>query len=292
METVLTYAEAVARFGRAHVRKMVARGQWSKPAPNVYVIHCGPLTPTERERVALLACGSGAVFGGLTALGVDGLTGIDARRPTIIMPIGSKTPPYNDVTAHWSKYLDDIDVHPARTPARTRPARSLVDAAAWAQSQPQARLIVIAGCQQGLATTRQLREALTRRGTCRFRSIIVESILDAAGGIQSLPERDFRQICRTHRLPEPSHQEAVRGKDGRYFLDVAWKRHRVAAEIHGMPHLGIQNWDSDLERANEVMIGDRRLLIFSSFAVRHRCERVGDQMHRMLRTAGWTQEST
>lgn len=134
------------------------------------------------------------MLGGLTALGEDHFTGTEVSRPTIVMPIGSKPPPYGDVTTHWSKWLGDEDVHPLREPPRTRPQRSLVDAASWAVSDAQGRLIIIAGIQQGMSTTPMLREALTRRGHCKRRSIIIESILDAAGGIQSLPERDFREI--------------------------------------------------------------------------------------------------
>ena len=288
----MTYAEAISRHGRSFVRRMIAQNSWQRPAPVVYVSHNGPLSRSERVEVARTACGAGAVLGGLTALGEDHFTGIEVSRPTIVMPIGSKPPPYGDVTTHWSKWLGDEDVHPLREPPRTRPQRSLVDAASWAVSDAQGRLIIIAGIQQGLSTTRMLREALTRRGHCKRRSIIIESILDAAGGIQSLPERDFREICRRLQLPKPSRQKPTRGKDGRYYLDVDWEDLRVSVEIHGMPHLAVEQWDADLERANEIVIGDKRLLIFSSFGVRHRSDRVGDQIQRMIIAAGWTQEST
>lgn len=183
-------------------------------------------------------------------------------------------------------------MHPLRKPPRTRPARSLVDAASWAGSDGRCRLIVISGVQQGVATTGMLREALQRRGACRHRALIVQSILDAAGGIQSLPERDFRQLCHTRGLPGASRQVAVRGKDKRYYLDVEWEQFKVVVEIHGIPHVAIANWDDDLDRANEVVIGDKRLLIFSSCSVRHRPDRVGDQVRRALATAGWTGKST
>lgn len=203
----MTFADAVEAFGRSFVRRMIAQEQWQRPAPNVYVSHNGALSPPERTAVAQLACGPGAVLGGLTALTVDGFTGVAHTRPIVVMPMGSKTPPYHDVIPHWSKWLGEEDVHPLRRPLRTRPERSLVDAASWAVSPAQARLIIIAGVQQGMATTRMLRESLTRRGTCHRRSIIVQSILDAAGGIQSLPERDLRDLCRRPHLPNPRDSE-------------------------------------------------------------------------------------
>lgn len=284
----MTYSEAVARFGRSYVRRMVARLQWQRPAPNVSLTHSGSPNPSERVTIALTASGRGAVLGGLTALAFDGLRDFEPARPTVVMPIGSKPPPYDDVFVHWSKWLGPLDVHPDRVPLRTRPQRSLVDAGSWAQSDAQARLFVIAGIQQGLATTRMMREALTRRGACKRRSVIVESVLDAAGGIQSLPERDFREICRRLRLPKPTRQSPVRGADGRYYLDVEWEQYAVAVEIHGMPHLRVRNWDHDLDRGNEISIAAKRLLIFSSFSVRHRQDRVSDQLIRMLTSAGLT----
>lgn len=46
--------------------------------------------------------------------------------------------------------------------------------------------------QQRLTRTSDLRDALSRRGPCRHRGVIIESILDAHGGIQSLPEHELR----------------------------------------------------------------------------------------------------
>ena len=41
-------------------------------------------------------------------------------------------------------------------------------------------------------------------------------------------------------------------------------------------------------RQNEVAILGPRLLVFTSFAIRHRGDVVVDQLARMLRSAGWT----
>lgn len=292
MRTVTTYAEAVATVGRSHLRRMMRQGVWQRPAADVYVMHNGPLRPGERLEVARLACGRGAVLGGLTALELDGFEGPASPHPVVVMPIGARRPRHDDVTPHWSSKLGLEDVHPGREPRRTRPARSLIDAASWAGSDIAARRIIISGIQQGLSTTRSIREAMTRRGTCRRRALIIESVLDAAGGIQSLPERDFTVIVAQFDLPRPSRQQAVRGADGRYYLDADWTDYAVSAEIHGIPHLDVPRWDDDLRRGNEIVIGGRRVVVFSSFGVRHHASQVGDQLRRLLLSAGWTQEST
>lgn len=128
---------------------------------------------------------------------------------------------------------------------------------------------MLAGVQQKLVSPSQLREALSRRGPCRHRALIIESILDAAGGIQPLPERDVDRIRRQCGLPPPARQAPVRRPDGRYYLDREWLEYGAAVEIHGIPHLAVRHWEQDLARANEIVIQGARLLVFSSYAVRH-----------------------
>ncbi|WP_157805186.1 hypothetical protein [Mumia flava] len=182
--------------------------------------------------------------------------------------------------------LDERDVHPLRVPSLTRPARSTVDLASWSERPRYARAVVLAAVQQRLVRASDVRDALSRRGRCRHRGLIIESVLDAAGGIQSLPERDFDQIRARVGLPPPSRQVRMRGDDGRYYLDVAWLEDGIACEIHGIPHRDIVQWDNDLMRANEIVIAGPRLLIFSSYAIRHEPEVVGDQLVRLFRRSG------
>lgn len=57
-------------------------------------------------------------------------------------------------------------MHPTREPRRTRPARSLVDAAIWTPQPGAARIVLLRGVQSGLVTPAQLDEALQTRGQC------------------------------------------------------------------------------------------------------------------------------
>src|SRR5699024_9662481 len=148
----------------------------------------------------------------------------------VVQPMGAEPPSYDDVDVHWSIWLDSRDVHPLRRPPRTRPPRSLLDGASWQYSPRRARAIILAGVQQRLAPTRQLREALSRRGNCRHGRLIVESILDAHGGIQSLPELGFDQIRRRIGAPAPTRQSVRRRADGKCYLDVEWIELGVGCE--------------------------------------------------------------
>lgn len=260
---------------------MAAAGAWGRRLPQ------RALTRREEIAVALAVCPPASAVGGITALELDGFKIGNPTKPIVVLPEGARRPNTDRLIPHWSTVLDDVDVHPSRSPRRTRTSRSVVDQAAWSTSDRGARVVVLAAVQQGLVRPRDVREALLRRGPCRWRAVIVESVLDAWGGIQSLPERDAELIRRRFHLPRPSRQTVVRRDDRRYYLDIGWDAYDAACEIHGIPHLEVQSWDADIDRGNDVVIEGPRLVLFSSFAVRHRAERVGEQLTALLRRGGW-----
>lgn len=286
MDTVMRTSEANARHGTWFTRSEIDRGRWQRPCRGVVVLHNATLSPAERDLVALLSSRRGSALSGPSALRLDGFDVRDSRHH-VSLPAGAKPPSWEETTAHYSHELTDLDVHPTRVPRRTRPARSVLDAASWHANERYARWVVIGAIQAGIVTTRHLREALTRRGMCRHRGVIVTSILDAAGGVQSLPEGDFEQIWTATGLPPATRQQPVRGRDGRYYLDVWSEALRFGVEIHGIPHLAVENWDRDLVRANEITIRGRSGLTFSSYAVRNQPDQVMDQLDRMARAHGW-----
>lgn len=280
-------AEAEARFGRGAVRHAIASGRWQRPVRGVVLNHNGPLSPDDRTRIALMQSAPGSALGGLTALALDGLTGFETSQTFVVLPEGADRPRSPGLAPHWSTELGWSDVHPDRDPRRTRPARSAVDAAAWSSSDRHARAIVIAAVQQGLILPASIFEALSRRGRMHRRALVIESALDADGGIHSLPERDFDVLrCRIG-LPPPSRQRRAPTRAGRYYLDVAWEELGVAVEVHGMPHQRDVAWSGDLLRANEITIAGPRLLVFTSYAIRREQPLVEDQLQRMFHAVGW-----
>jgi hypothetical protein len=259
------------------------------------VTHNGPLTVDQRIWVALFASPPGTLVGGLTALNLSGLRGFDDKGLTLVVPASTYTPasvqlglPREwEVKLRWSTKLGMEDVTSHAVPPRTRVARSVVDAASERISPRRARVLVLAPVQQRMVRPPALWDALSRRGRCRNRKIIAESILDAAGGVDSLPEGDFDQICRRVGLPEPSRQVVLPRQDGRYYLDREWAGVGVHAEVHGIPHSEVRNWDSDLLRQNDIAIEGGGLLVFSSYAIRHLADRVQSQLESMFRSRGW-----
>ena len=147
---------------------------------------------------------------------------------------------------------------------------------------------MLASLQQGLVSARLMHTLLDRRSTVRRAGLARESVLDADGGITSLPEKDFDELVLVAGLPRPTRQRVVRGPDGRYYLDAECPEFGVAVEIHGLPHHGVVQWSHDLFRSNEIVIDGPRLLVFTSYVVRHEPAVVLDQLVRALRSGGWT----
>ena len=271
----------------ADIRREVADGRWRMPHRGIYVAHNAELTAEQERWVCLLAGPPGSALCGLTAAALDGFEGAAASDNHLVIPAGARRPKRSGLAVHFSTQLGVADVHPVREPRRTRPARSLVDAATFCIQKGASRAIILAGVQQRLVRPEDLRDALSRRGPCRHHAVIIESIADAEGGIASIPEHDFDLILRRFHLPEPDRQAVVRRPGGRYYLDADWLRFRVACEVHGTQHLAIPAWDADLDRHNELTADGRRILQFSSYTVRHRKEHVGAVVTRALRQAGW-----
>ncbi|WP_166355399.1 hypothetical protein [Phytoactinopolyspora limicola] len=270
-----------------HARREVRAKRWQRVGRDVFVVHNGPLTPEQRALAALKIAPAGSALSGLTAASIDGLSGFDPAEVHVTLPCGYRRLKLAGVVEHFSRFLSSSDIHPLRRPRRTRPARSLLDSASWASSDQHARAILLAGVQQGLVSAQQLSDALPGRGPCARHALIAETLDDAQGGIQSVPEWRFAAIIRTYALPEPSRQLVRQRPDGRSYLDAGWDEYALYAEVDGMGHLEARRWEADIDRANEIVISSGVLLRFTSYAVRHRAEAVASTLIRALMARGW-----
>jgi hypothetical protein len=282
-------------YGAGYVRAQLTAKRWAAPLRHVVVAHNGPLSDEQRMWVALLGAPPGALLHGLSAAVQDGLRGFTPDGLTLVIPGSSCNParaqldlPHEwAVEIRWSRMLGRDDVQQHAMPPRTRLPRSIVDAASEKVSPLRSRVIVLASVQQRLVTTVSLWDALSRRVRCRHRAVIVESIRDASGGIESLPEREFELLRRGRGLPAPARQSVLRRRDGRYYLDNDWPDLGIRAEVHGIPHSEVRNWDHDLLRQNDITLAGGGLLVYSSYAIRHFGTVVGDQLERLFEIRGY-----
>jgi hypothetical protein len=270
LATVLTTASAIGLFGEAAVRWRLSSGRWQRPHRGVLITHSGPASGTEALWVAVLALGPQAVLGGLTAARLDGLTGFQAQGVHLVVPatrpVRTSLP---GVVVHRSRVLGADDVHPLRRPARTRIARSLLDAAAWARSDDAARSILPAGVQQRLTRADHLAMVLARFPTIRRHALLASTLADIAGGAEALSELDFARLARRYRLPEPDRQAMrVDGQGRRRWLDAFWDEAGLVVEVDGLWHMEAAAWWADMRRENDLTISGLRVLRFPAFALR------------------------
>lgn len=286
---VVTTASAVRWLGRAIVRWRLERGRWQQPCRGVVVTRSGPLSPDELLWVVVLAAGTGAVLGGLTAARLDGLNGFDDERIHVVVPephkVQAKLP--GPAVVHRSRLLGAADVHPVRRPPRTRTPRSILDAAVWMRTENGTRAVLAAGVQQRLVRPQDLTAALGRRGTVPRRALLRTTLGDIAGGAQALSELDFCRLTRRFGLPEPARQALRRDRSGRVrWLDACWEWARVIAEVDGLWHMDATAWWADMRRDNELTLSGYRVLRFPAFAVRDHPEVVAAYIADALRQAG------
>jgi very-short-patch-repair endonuclease len=167
------------------------------------------------------------------------------------------------------------------------PARALVDAASRA-SRDRARTLVAMVVQQHKATPREVRAVLDRLGPVRQEVLLRVTLDDVEGGAHSLPELRFTRLVRDARFPRPSRQAVRRRRNGRYYLDAEWDDYNLVAEVDGAHHRSAGQWEADVLRQDELMIGGDRVLRLLSWWIRDRPDLVVDLLRRALLAGGWS----
>lgn len=283
--SVIAYRSALARHGEGHTKWMLRRGRWQSPRRGVVVVHSGRLTRDEQVLVDLVSCGPSAVLGGLTAANRDGLTGFPTSVTHIVLPAGLKRAARDGLVVHRSRNLSELDVHPHRRPARTRIARSIVDAASWSATELGATAITAAAVQQGLVRPSDLRAVLARNTKQIRRALILDVVAATDGGSLSEHEIEFLRLCRRFDLPCPSRQVQRADSTGRMrFTDAEFDEYDVVAEIDGAQHMELATWWDDLDRQNDLVIDHGRTVVrFVGLALRTRHRLVVTRLHDCLR---------
>jgi very-short-patch-repair endonuclease len=290
---VVSTASALGWLSRQQLRWRVTSGRWQQPCHGIVVAHSGPMSPEQQLWVALLWAGEGAVLAGLTAARLDGLEGFPGRANAaqpihLLVPAGRsirRKPPGLPVAVHYSIMLTPADVHPLRVPRRTRLARSLVDAAAWAGSDRRAQAVLAAGVQQRLVRPGDLLAAAAGNQRRPRRAMIKATLGDIAGGAQALSELDLARLVRRHRLPEPDRQAPRRDAAGRRrWLDAVWETARLIVEVDGIHHLDADQYWADMDRGNDFTLGGYRILRFPAFVVRYQADYVAGKIRGALRS--------
>ncbi len=286
---VLSWAQAEQHLGRRASGNRLARQRWQRPTRGVLVTHSGPLTRQQRLWTAVLAAGRDAVLAGLTAATLEGLRGYERPALDVLIPAGRRAQAMPGVRLHRTSVLPPEQVRWQGTPPRTTMARSIVDAAAWARTDDDARAVVAAAFQQRRIRADELNAVLATMPRSRRRALVAEPARLAAGGAHALSEINLVALCRRYGLPLPDQQVRRVGRAGRErYLDAYWARWRVHVEVDGSWHLEVRTWWADMQRQNDLWIAGDRVLRFPAWALIHEPEKVARQIHAALVAAGWT----
>jgi hypothetical protein len=294
-EGVLSTTQAVGLLGRGVVRGLVRRNVWRSICRGVVLSGNGQLTRDQQLWVAVLAAGPGAALAGATAAAVGGVRGLRKEPVQVLVPAErkpSRCVPHlpldmPGVRIYRTTYLPSEHRQIGRPP-RTIMARAVVDAAAWAGTPKEARIVLAAACQQRRVNPAELIDVVAAMPRVRRRRLIRTTLDDLEGGAQALSEIDFMALCRRFRLPRPDLHERRTDADGRVrYLDAYWKEWRLHVEIDGAHHMDVRHWADDMLRQNQVWISGDRILRFPGWLVRARPGIVADQIRAALVASGW-----
>jgi Protein of unknown function (DUF559) len=288
---VINRQQALRLMSAKTLRHRVASGRWRNVSRGVFVAHSGPITETQRIWIGVLAVGAGepAYLGGLSALVVWGLRHVRSSATHVLVPAYRRITAPPGVVLHRTRHLPEADRRPSMSLPMTTRARSVVDAAQWARSDDEARLVVASSFQQRLVEAGDLESVLARMPKARRRSLVLRTAWDCAGGSESLGELDVLGLCRRGGLPMPSRQVERRDRSGRRrYLDVCFDEWKLVVEVDGAHHMNVgQMWD-DSRRQNDLELAGYTVLRYPAFVVRQHPEMVLTEIRAALMAAGWS----
>jgi len=270
-------------------------GRWQSVLHGVAVAHSGVVTARQRSWAGVLFARTGASLSADAALIEHGMALAPPNVLHVVVPPARQMTTQTFATsgdevrrrvqAHRLQVLDEW-VHPTRTPPVLRVAPAALHAAAWASSPRSGEWRLAAAVQQRLVRPAELRVALEGMPNLPRRALLAEVLDDVELGAHAASELTFLRFLRRHGLPAPDRLQR-RVRTGRVcYLDAAWERQRVGAELDGAHHRWVEAWDSDVLRANAVVVAERHdrliLLRFTTGNLRHDGPQVAAQLRAVL----------
>jgi len=237
----------------------VAAHRWRAVHSQSVAVHTGPLDRLGRHWAAVFEAGDRGCLDGASALVAGGLEHYTEDVVRVSVPRGVLVRHATGIDIRQTRRWECGDLAPSGIP-RTRPEVAGVRAALWAQSEKQATLLLTMTVQQGLTSAERFGAQLMRIRRHRRRTLLTTVVTDLLGGVRSLGEHEFAQMCRLRGLPEPTRQVVRKSPGGRWYLDIAWEPWGVVVEVDGIHHEWAVNVVADALRHNAIAL-DRAVVL-------------------------------
>jgi very-short-patch-repair endonuclease len=236
-------------LGRSARRWRADHGQIARVVRGAYVVGQGSPDLLDRIRAALAVCGTECVVGFHTAAALLGFGVEEDAAIHMVVPLGSPFPTHKGIKVHQST----VPVTPVAwqgVPC-TPPARTAIDLARVLARPSGLAVLDAALASGGCGPDELLAEVARHRGHKGVRRVRDLACLADARS-QCKQESHIRLILHDGGLRGFEPQVPACDEFGitRYYLDLADRQRRVAAEYDGSSHLARESMRNDRERHN------------------------------------------
>lgn len=269
------------------VARSLRRRELTRAHPGVYVAHNGPLTPRQREWVAILAAWPAALDGASALSLRSGSSTVQvavAHHRALVLPPGVRLRRVADLEgrAAWN-----------RMPPRLRPEEALLDemVSRLVRGEVDRAFAVLAEVvTSGRTTAERVLDRLGHRSRIAHRSMVEAMLTDVRDGVCSVLERGYRdQVERPHGLPRAVRQRVSRATGGLTLQDVHYEGLGLVVELDGtLGHTSATDRDADAFRDLCELAGSQQLTARATYGLvfRRSC-RTAHLVAELLRRHGW-----
>ena len=277
-----------AGWTSSEIAHRVRSGRWQTLHPGVYASFTGDVGFEARVWGALLLAGPEALASHSTAGRLHGLIDHDPDVIDITIPHGARIASTSSLRVHRSRAFEQRR-RPGAAIAQTRVEDTTLDLVDRSTRPDDVVGWLTRACQRRLTTPPRLLDAAQLRVRCRWRSLVLQVLVDVADGVASALELAYRNnVARPHGLPtgEAGARTSVRGV-GQY-VDVWYRRFRLRIELEGLAwHPEDARW-RDARRDNVAVLDGDVVLRYDWRAVVGRPCETAAEVAAVLTARGWT----
>ncbi|GAB2616566.1 type IV toxin-antitoxin system AbiEi family antitoxin domain-containing protein [Pseudactinotalea suaedae] len=273
------------------VKRLLRRRDLARVFDGVYVSHTGPLTPRQREWVAVLAAWPAALTG------ASALPELTAAQVYLAVEHGRKVRVPSGVVVRRSRQLDRR-VSWSRSPPRVREEHAILDV----MSEKVVHDDDVAGAFHALTQVAHARRttpgrilaALDDRPRLPGRAVIRGMLRDLLEGACSVLEREYLQrVERAHGLPRADRQRRSTATGGLTLQDVPYPEYRLIVELDGGGYHAGARADADAFRDLAELARSRKATVRVTYGLVFRTPcRTARFLAEVLQQRGWRGTAT